>query len=32
MEPALWGKVLDEENPFRRQLIDQVGGGLILPF
>ena len=24
MEPALWGKVLDEENPFRRQLIDQA--------
>ncbi|BBN15445.1 clathrin heavy chain [Marchantia polymorpha subsp. ruderalis] len=24
MEPDLWGKVLDPENPFRRQLIDQV--------
>ena len=24
MDAELWGKVLDEENPFRRQLIDQV--------
>ncbi|KAG6551189.1 hypothetical protein Mapa_007425 [Marchantia paleacea] len=24
MEPDLWGQVLDPENPFRRQLIDQV--------
>eukprot|EP00246_Nothoceros_aenigmaticus_P001174 TRINITY_DN1157_c0_g1_i1.p1 TRINITY_DN1157_c0_g1~~TRINITY_DN1157_c0_g1_i1.p1 ORF type:complete len:1698 (-),score=398.34 TRINITY_DN1157_c0_g1_i1:654-5747(-) len=24
MEPDLWGKVLDPENPYRRQLIDQV--------
>eukprot|EP00884_Botryococcus_braunii_P006634 jgi/Botrbrau1/15972/Bobra.0294s0010.1 len=24
MEPALWAKVLDEENEFRRSLIDQV--------
>lgn len=24
MEPVLWAQVLDPENPFRRQLIDQV--------
>ena len=24
MDAPLWGKVLEEENPFRRQLIDQA--------
>ena len=26
MEPELWAQVLDPENQFRRQLIDQVKG------
>ena len=25
MDTDLWAKVLEEDNPFRRQLIDQVG-------
>jgi len=25
MDPDLWGKVLEPENKFRRQVIDQVG-------
>jgi hypothetical protein len=25
MDPDLWGKVLEPDNKFRRQVIDQVG-------
>lgn len=30
-DPELWAKVLDEDNPFRRPLIDQVGFFPLLP-
>lgn len=31
-DPELWANVLEENNPYRRQLIDQVGSFSLAPY